>query len=54
MRFAKIPAILSTVLGLNWVSICKQLRENIETMSIAKPQINNLPVFWLAHFIIFW
>jgi len=49
MRFVKIPAIVSTVPDLSCVVICKQHRENRETISIAKQ--HNFSVFWLSHYI---
>jgi len=50
MRFVKIPAILSTALGLNFVVIRKRHRQNRD-ISIVKATINNLPVFWLIRYI---
>jgi len=51
MRFVKIPAILSTEPDLSRVVIRKRQRENRETISIVKPQLINLPVFWLIRYI---
>jgi len=48
MRFVKIPTILSTAPDLSCVVIRKRHRK-AETISL-EATINNLAVFWLAHY----
>jgi len=50
MCFVKIPAILSTAPDLRFVVIRKQHREDRDNQ-YCLATINNLPIFWLIHYI---